>query len=147
MDFLVNRDDAGPLRTALRERLGESAQVTANVLAPLRPLLDLADDVVVRPLVGVRRTHLAHGAWVDVMTGFVGGADLLYTARAQAQRLGGSHTQRDLIDQTLIAACGRGSRKALGRAMLNERMLAKAPTPLTRHWLEALDDHGQQARQ
>jgi alkylated DNA repair dioxygenase AlkB len=43
-------------------------------------LLDLADDVVVRPLVGVRRTDLAHGAWVDVMTGFVGGADLLYTA-------------------------------------------------------------------
>ena len=41
---LVNRDDAAPLRTALRERLGESAQVTANVLAPLRPLLDLADD-------------------------------------------------------------------------------------------------------
>ncbi len=43
-------------------------------------LLDLADDVVVRPLVGVRRSHLAHGAWVDVVTGFVGGADLLYTA-------------------------------------------------------------------
>jgi diguanylate cyclase (GGDEF)-like protein/PAS domain S-box-containing protein len=41
---LVTRDDAAPLRTALRERLGESAQVTAHVLAPLRPLLDLADD-------------------------------------------------------------------------------------------------------
>jgi hypothetical protein len=74
-------------------------------------------------------------------------ADLLYTARAQAQRLGGSYTQRDLIDQTLIAACGRGSRKALGRALLNERVLAKPPTPLTRHWFEALDDHGQLARQ
>lgn len=43
-------------------------------------LLDLADDVVVRALDGVHRTHLAHGAWVDVMTGFVGGADLLYAA-------------------------------------------------------------------
>ena len=32
-------------------------------------LLDLADEVVVRPLRGVRRTPLAHGAWVDVMTG------------------------------------------------------------------------------
>jgi len=72
-------------------------------------------------------------------------ADLLYAARAQAQRLGGSHAQRDLIDQTLIAACGRGSRKALGRALLNERVLAKPLTPLTRHWLEALDNHGQQA--
>jgi alkylated DNA repair dioxygenase AlkB len=43
-------------------------------------LLDLADDVVVHPVHDVRRTHLAHGAWVDVMTGFVGGADLLFTA-------------------------------------------------------------------
>jgi diguanylate cyclase (GGDEF)-like protein/PAS domain S-box-containing protein len=41
---LVNRDDAGPLRTALAERLGDSAQVTAHVLAPLRPLLDVAAD-------------------------------------------------------------------------------------------------------
>jgi alkylated DNA repair dioxygenase AlkB len=42
-------------------------------------LLDLADEVVVHPLEGVHRTHLTHGAWVDVMTGFVGGADLLYS--------------------------------------------------------------------
>lgn len=41
---LATRDDAAPLRTALRERLGDSAQVTGHVLAPLRPLLDLADD-------------------------------------------------------------------------------------------------------
>ena len=74
-------------------------------------------------------------------------ADLLYAARASAQRLGGSHAQRDVIDQTLLAACARGSRKALGRAVLNERLLAKPITPLTRHWLEALGDHSQQARQ
>jgi hypothetical protein len=73
-------------------------------------------------------------------------ADLLYAARAQAQRLGGSHAQRDLVDQTLIAACARGSRKALGRALLNERMLAKSLTPLTRHWLEALDEHSARAQ-
>ena len=66
-------------------------------------------------------------------------ADLLYAARTQARRFGGSHAQRDVIDQTLIAACARGSRKALGRALLNERVLAKPVTPLTQHWLEALD--------
>jgi len=66
-------------------------------------------------------------------------ADLLYSARTQARRLGGSQAQRDLIDQTLIAACARGGRRALGRALLNERVLAKPVTPLTRHWLEALD--------
>jgi hypothetical protein len=72
-------------------------------------------------------------------------ADLLYAARAQAQRLGGSHAQRDVIDQTLLAACARGSRKALGRALLNERVLAKPVTPLTRHWQEALSGKPAQA--
>jgi len=43
-------------------------------------LLDLADEVVVNPLRGVTRRHLAHGAWVDVLTGWVGGADELYAA-------------------------------------------------------------------
>jgi hypothetical protein len=73
-------------------------------------------------------------------------ADLLYAARTQAPRLGGSHAQRDLIDQTLIAACARGSRKALGRALLNERVLAKPGSPLTRHWQEALAEHGARAQ-
>ncbi len=41
---LANRDDAELLRTGLRDRLGESAQVTAHVLPPLRPLLDVAVD-------------------------------------------------------------------------------------------------------
>ena len=44
---------------------------------------------------------------------------------ALAQRFGGSHAQRDLIDQTLLAAAARGTRAALGRALLNERLLAK----------------------
>ncbi|MFY7975175.1 MAG: tetratricopeptide repeat protein [Rubrivivax sp.] len=67
--------------------------------------------------------------------------DWLYPARAQAQRFGGSHAQRDLIDQTLIAAgCAPGGRRALARALLNERLLAKPATPLTRHWLQRLGD-------
>jgi hypothetical protein len=61
--------------------------------------------------------------------------------RQQAQRFGGSHAQRDVIDQTLLAACARGNgRKSLGRALLNERALAKALTPLTRHWQEAMGE-------
>jgi alkylated DNA repair dioxygenase AlkB len=43
-------------------------------------LLDLSDEVVVRPLDGVRRMPLEHGAWVDLRPGWVGGADLLYEA-------------------------------------------------------------------
>lgn len=72
-------------------------------------------------------------------------ADQLYAARAHSRRLGGSHAQRDVIDQTLIAACARGSRKALGRALLNERVLAKPVTPLTQHWLDALGERSELA--
>jgi len=65
-------------------------------------------------------------------------ADMLYPVRALAQRFGGSHAQRDLIDQTLLQACAAGSRRNLGRALLNERRAAKPETPLTRHWAERL---------
>ena len=65
-------------------------------------------------------------------------AETLYGLRAHAHRFGGSHAQRDLIDQTALAACARGSRKDIGRALLNERCLAKPCTPLTAHWASRL---------
>ncbi|MDP1899535.1 MAG: tetratricopeptide repeat protein [Rubrivivax sp.] len=67
-----------------------------------------------------------------------GAVDQIYPVRSQAQRLGGSQAQRDLIDQTLLAAAARGSRRTLGRALVNERTMAKPVTPLTRHWIEKL---------
>ena len=67
-----------------------------------------------------------------------GAVDLVAPVRAQAARLGGSHAQRDLIDQTLLAAAAQGGRVSLGRALLNERAMAKPITPLTRHWIDRL---------
>jgi hypothetical protein len=68
-----------------------------------------------------------------------GAAELMQPARLQAQRFGGSHAQRDLIDQTLMAACAQGrSHRPLGRALLNERLMAKPATPLTRWWAQRL---------
>ncbi len=67
-----------------------------------------------------------------------GAVDLIAPARAHSTRLGGSHAQRDLIDQTLLAAAARGGRRSLGRALINERTMAKPVTPLTRHWIERL---------
>jgi hypothetical protein len=58
---------------------------------------------------------------------------LLHPLRTIAHHFGGSHAQRDLIDQTLLAAAA-ASDTALGRALLNERRLAKPATPLTDHW-------------
>jgi hypothetical protein len=69
---------------------------------------------------------------------FAGACELMHPARAVAQRFGGSHAQRDLIDQTLMAAAARGGSRALGRALINERTMSRPTTPLTRHWIEQL---------
>lgn len=70
---------------------------------------------------------------------FDAAACAMHAVRAIANRFGGSHAQRDVIDQTLLAASARGSHQARGRALLNERLMAKAITPLTRHWAEQVD--------
>jgi hypothetical protein len=70
--------------------------------------------------------------------------DILFAARPQARALGGSHAQRDVIDQTLFAAAAAGGRRSTGRAVLNERTMAKPVTPLTRHWIEALGEPTEQ---
>ncbi|MBL8332284.1 MAG: tetratricopeptide repeat protein [Rubrivivax sp.] len=66
-------------------------------------------------------------------------AEALYPVRTLAQRFGGSHAQRDLIDLTLLAACARGGPRGLGHALLRERLMAKPATPMTRHWMDALE--------
>ena len=81
------------------------------------------------------RGLLAYGR-DDSAAGADAAAEALYAARTHSLRIGGSHAQRDLIDQTLLAAAARGTRKDIGRALLNERGLAKPATPLTRFWSE-----------
>ena len=67
-----------------------------------------------------------------------GAAEVIYPMRTLAARFGGSHAQRDLIDQTLLAAAVQGGRRDIGRALINERSMAKPVTPLTRHWIDRL---------
>ena len=96
-------------------------------------LLDLADEVVVHPLTGVRRTHLDHDAWVDLMPGWIGGADELYAALRrdvpwQAERrqmydsivdvprLLSFYGERDTLPQPALVEC----REALSRHYASE---------------------------
>lgn len=65
--------------------------------------------------------------------------ELIAPLRGSARQVGGSHAQRDLIDQTLLAAAAAAGQRALGRALIHERTMAKPVTPLTRHWTERLD--------
>ena len=62
----------------------------------------------------------------------------LYLVHESSARFGGSHARRDLIAQTLMHCAARGGIAHIGRALLNERCLAKPVTPLTRHWAQRL---------
>ena len=94
--------DVGRVRASLDayQRLGDgdNHRVTSEVG---RPLID---------------GMLAFGA------GDHGGAiEALSSARHEAIRIGGSHAQRDIVAQTLIAAAERSGRWRLARALLAER--------------------------
>ncbi|WP_313523940.1 tetratricopeptide repeat protein [Stutzerimonas kunmingensis] len=65
---------------------------------------------------------------VEAVVAFVEGdntrcVERLRSIRNQAQRFGGSHAQRDLVDQTLIAAAERDGQQRLARALQRERQL------------------------
>ncbi len=56
--------------------------------------------------------------------------ELLRPIRHSAHRLGGSHAQRDLLDQTLIEASRRAGFEALTSALVSERVALRPHTPL-----------------
>ncbi len=60
--------------------------------------------------------------------------ELLRPIRSIAQRFGGSHAQRDLLDLTLLEAALRGGELALGRALAAERLQAKPHNGVARRY-------------
>jgi len=75
-----------------------------------------------------RFTAMIGAPGVEAVTAFVDGqyarcVDLLRPARSQAHVFGGSHAQRDLIDQTLLTAARRSDQHSLARGLQREREL------------------------
>ena len=72
----------------------------------------------------------------------------LHPARYIANRFGGSHAQRDIIDWTLTEAAIRGGLRDLAEALANERLALKPHSPVNRAFLSrarAGQDADQQA--
>jgi tetratricopeptide (TPR) repeat protein len=69
-------------------------------------------------------------AWRDGELGRV--VDLIWPVRDRIRRLGGSHAQRDLFEQTLLAAAVKAGRTGLARALVSERLQKKPESPWTR---------------
>ena len=59
-------------------------------------------------------------------------AEHLYPVRAIANRFGGSHAQRDIIDWTLTEAALRGGLADLAEALAHERLALKPHSPVNR---------------
>jgi hypothetical protein len=59
--------------------------------------------------------------------------DDLSQIRGIAQRFGGSHAQRDLIQLTLMEAALRAGRRSLARALTSERLALKPRSPFNLH--------------
>lgn len=63
-------------------------------------------------------------------------ADLLRPVRNIANRFGGSHAQRDVLDLTMIEAALRAGQDALARALVNERDAMRHESPLSRLFVQ-----------
>jgi hypothetical protein len=62
---------------------------------------------------------------------YAGAIEAILPVRYQAFRIGGSHAQRDIVNQTLIAAAERSQQWSLARALLAERVAVR-PTARTK---------------
>jgi hypothetical protein len=62
-------------------------------------------------------------------------ADKLLAVRRHAHLFGGSHAQRDLIEQTLLSAALQSGQKGLARALAGERIGRKPSSPGNWRWM------------
>ncbi|MEU3986051.1 alpha-ketoglutarate-dependent dioxygenase AlkB [Streptomyces sp. NPDC026672] len=93
-------------------------------------LFDQTDELRLGPLTGARRTGLRHGAWIDVLPGWLSGADALF--ERLAQDVPWRAERRTMYDNVvavprLLAFYGAG--EALPHPVLTE-----ARDALTRHY-------------
>jgi tetratricopeptide (TPR) repeat protein len=74
---------------------------------------------------------LIDGALAFADNDYRSAVEAILPVRYDAFRIGGSHAQRDIVNQTLIAAAERSGQWRLARALLAERVAVR-PTPLTK---------------
>ncbi len=114
-----------------QQRMAQAGALVAAVQRSVRSgsasELATARDVGLPLLQGM--LAFGHGDFVQALR-------LVAPLRAQLHRVGGSHAQRDLVAQTLLAASARAGNAELFEALMDERR-NKSATPLTEHWLSS----------
>ncbi|WP_369020084.1 alpha-ketoglutarate-dependent dioxygenase AlkB [Streptomyces californicus] len=99
-------------------------------------LFDQEDEVSTRPLRGIQRTDLGHGAWIDVLPQWLRGADTLFASLVRD--VGWRAEQRVMYERVvavprLLAFFGR-------RDPLPHPSLEAARTELSRHYAAELGE-------
>jgi alkylated DNA repair dioxygenase AlkB len=99
-------------------------------------LFDQADEVRLGPLGGLRRTDLGAGAWIDLLPGWLSGADALF--ERLATEVPWRAERRAMYDQVvdvprLLAFYGAGD-------ALPHPLLAEARSALTAHYADELGE-------
>jgi len=109
---------------------GRDADV-ARLLAPLESRRNEVDHWIAeigQPLIrGFQAFHRKD---------YVQAVELLHPTRYIANRFGGSHAQRDIIDWTLTEAALRGGLADTAAALAHERLAVKPHSPINRDFLE-----------
>ncbi|MGA2043510.1 MAG: tetratricopeptide repeat protein [Roseiarcus sp.] len=136
--WLTHVDDHVLVFNDLHLALAAARADDAEGVARLRASLDAyardgaGDNREITADVGRR---LVDGALAFAEGDYARAVERILPVRYKAIRIGGSHAQRDLLTQTLIAAAERSGQTRLARALLAER-LATRPTARTREAYE-----------
>ncbi|MEL6679338.1 MAG: tetratricopeptide repeat protein, partial [Pseudomonadota bacterium] len=72
---------------------------------------------------------------------YMGAVEALAPARHIANRFGGSHAQRDVIDLTLVEAALRAGQADIARSLAHERLALRPHSPVNARFLTRADNH------
>lgn len=139
------------------EPVGEDAFYAFNDFHAMMAFVGSGNIEAARRLLSAMEGQIGKGGSNDVMTAQVGlplcqalhafshGAygraiELIRPVRTIANRFGGSHAQRDVIDLTLIESAFRDGQLGLARALSNERMSLKPTSPLNAQFRRRLQE-------
>ncbi len=122
---------AGARRFDLAERLLATLRTTAETAS---------DNGKVTRAVGL---PVAEALLAYAQTRYRDAVRLLEPVRTRLLGAGGSHAQRDVIAQTLLAAADKGGDFARARALLHERLALRPASLLNQRWMQRVAARGE----
>ncbi len=142
--------------------VAEDAFYAFNDFHAMMAFAGSGDSEAARKILTAQEARIGKGGSNDAMTAEIGHPlcqalyafahgdygrtiELIRPVRTIANRFGGSHAQRDVIDLTLIESAFRDGQFGLARALSNERMALKPTSPLNAKFRRRLQEQASKA--